>query len=213
MIFTAQGCAQATPQSKNVLTDQKKKSAKSEISNWQEIKWERWELKFLIPPDFMETTEMPEEQTVPEDGIFNESKTFKRSIQEKSNVSPLELEIEVSNQKGEKFKTEFESGKTELSQEDLLKFDFIVNTEDVKNADTPTLETKYLEIDGQNGLLVTMNASFDAGKTVKPENEIVLVWLTYRVFKGNIQRITMTVQGKRKELDVMKKIINTVKFH
>lgn len=99
-----------------------------------------------------------------------------------------------------------------MTPADLLLLDFIGEISLVKQANSPALEANYYEIDGVNGILEVMNVSFDAGKSVKPTNDIRVIWGTYRLFKGNVQQINFTIEGKRTQLETMKKIIDSLKF-
>jgi hypothetical protein len=188
-----------------------KKQTPAKQSIWQEVKWERWELKFSIPTDLKETTEIEEDKLIPADENFGETRTFERTGG--SNAPRFEMSIDLTNWKGEKIKTEYNSGEVELSPEQMLKLDYIGDSGDVKRADSPTLEASYLEIDGLTGVFVIRNMVSGAGKIVKPNKKIVVVWGTYRVFKGNVQRIAVSIEGQGKQLGTMKTIINSLKFN
>lgn len=180
----------------------------------QEIKWEKWGLEFSVPPDMKETSEPPTENPDSSDeNIGGGEKTFERSLNSKLKIPRLELSVNITSWKGEKMKTENESGKVELSPEQMLEIDSIGDTGEVERADSPQIEAKYLAIDGQKGIFVIRNFSLEAGKTIKPENKIIVIWGTYRVFKGNIQQVRVSFEGKRKDLEVMKNVIKSFKFH
>lgn len=189
-----------------VSAQKKQTTAKQNI--WQEVKWERWEFKFSIPKDLKETTEKQEDEPIPEDGNFGESRTFARS-----NASRLEMSVDLTNWKGEKVKTEYNGKEVELSPEQLLELDYIGDSNDVKRPDSPTLEANYLEIDELAGVFVIRNITSGARKTVKPNNKILVIWGTYRVFKGNVQRIIISLEGQRMQLATMKQMINSLKFN
>lgn len=180
----------------------------------QEIKWEKWGLEFSVPSDMKESIKPPEDNTNSADEyVSGGAKRFERPLNSKLKITYLDLSVNVTSWKGEKVKTEFESGKVELSPEQMLQLDFIGDTSGVEKADSPQIEAKYLEIDGQKGIFSVRNLSLEAGKTIKPENTILVVWGTYRVFKGNVQQVIVGFEGKRKDLEVMKKVINSFKFH
>jgi hypothetical protein len=143
------------------------------------------------------------------DEDFSESRTFKRSIPK---AQRLELLIYLQNRKGEKVKTEFGGKEVELSAEELLRGDFNAGIISIEQEDSPVLENNYHEIDGVNGILMVTNVSFDAGKSIKPTNDIRVIWGTFRLFKGNVQQITFSIEGKRTQLESMMKIINSLKF-
>lgn len=177
---------------------------------WQDVKLERWGLKFSIPTDLKETTSKEENEPISTDGNFTESRTFERSTPK---ASRLQLSVYLRNAKGEKIKTENNGKEVELSPEQLLTLDYIGDSGDAKRADSPTVEADYQEIDGVNGIFVVRNVSWDAGKTVKSTNDIRVIWGTYRLFRGNVQQIMFSVEGKRTQLETMKKIINSLKFN
>jgi hypothetical protein len=114
--------------------------------------------------------------------------------------------------KGETVKTENKGKEYNLTPEDLLLLDFIGDSNAVKRADNTALEANYHEIDGVNGSLLVMNVASTAGKTVKPTNDIRVIWGTYRLFKGNVQKMMFSIEGKRTQLETMMKIINSLKF-
>lgn len=188
-----------------------KKQPPAKQSIWQEVKWERWELKFSIPTDFKETTEIEVDKPIPADENFGETRTFERLGG--STAPRLDMSVDLTNWKGEKIKTEYNGKEVELSPEQLLNLDYIGDIGNVKRADSPTLEASYLEIDGLTGLFVIRNMASGAGKTVKPNKKILVIWGTYRVFKGNVQRIAVSIEGQGKQLATMKAIINSLKFN
>lgn len=192
----------------SAVSAQKKQPATNQ-NVWQDIKFEKWGLNFSIPKDLKEIPQTEDDKPNLSDEDYSESRTFKRS---KTKASRLELSIDLRNTKGEKVKTEYSGKEVELSPEDLLLLTFIGDSRNVEDADSPALEAKYHEIDGVNGVLAIINASFDAGKSVKPTNDIMVIWGTYRLFKGNVQHITFSVRGKRTQLETMKKIIDSFKL-
>ena len=192
----------------SVISAQKKQTAiKQNI--WQEVKLDRWELKFSIPKDLKAIPRTADDEPNPSDEDFSESRTFKRSMPK---ASSLEMSIYLRNVKGEKVKTERNGKPIELTPDELLLLDFIADSEGVKRADSPVLEADFHEIDGVNGSLVVMNAAFNAGKSIKPTNDIRVIWGTYQLFKGNVRQMMFSIEGKRTQLETMKKIINSLKF-
>jgi hypothetical protein len=166
-------------------------------------------LKFSIPKDLKAIPQMEDEKPNFSEDDYNESKVFKRSIPK---ASRLEMYVYLRNFKGETVKTENKGKDYNMTPADLLLLDFIGEISLVKQANSPALEANYYESDGVNGILEVMNVSFDAGKSVKPTNDIRVIWGTYRLFKGNVQQINFTIEGKRTQLETMKKIIDSLKF-
>lgn len=188
-----------------------KKQTLAKQSIWQEVKWERWKLKFSIPADLSETTEMDLDKPIPADENFGEMRTFERFGG--TNAPRFEMSIDLTNWKGEKIKTEYNSGEVELSPEQLLKLDYIGDIGNLSRADGPVLEVSYLEIDGLTGVFVIGNMDSGAGKIVKPNKKIIVVWGTYRVFKGNVQKIAISIKGQGNQLGTMKATIKSLKFN
>lgn len=186
-----------------------KKPTTTKQNIWQEVKLDVWELKFSIPKDLKAIPQMEDEKPNFSEDDYNESKVFKRSIPK---ASRLEMYVYLRNFKGETVKTENKGKDYNMTPADLLLLDFIGEISLVKQANSPALEANYYEIDGVNGILEVMNVSFDAGKSVKPTNDIRVIWGTYRLFKGNVQQINFTIEGKRTQLETMKKIIDSLKF-
>lgn len=176
---------------------------------WQDVKLDKWELKFSIPRDLKA---IPPEEDEPSqtDEDFTEMIGFKRSIPK---ASSLEMSVYLRNVRGEKIKTERNGKPVELTADEMLLLDFIGDSAEVKKADSPALEATLYEIDGLKGSLVIMNADFNAGKSIKPTNDIRVIWGTYRLSKGNVQQIMFSIEGKRTQLETMKKIINSLKFN
>ena len=191
-----------------VVSAQKKQMATNQ-NIWQEVKLERWGFKFSVPKDLKAIPQTEDDKPDFSAEDYSESRNFKRTIPK---ASSLKMSIDLRNIKGEKVKTEYSGKEVELSPADLLLLDFIGDSNAVKQADSPALEANYHEIDGVNGSLVVMNVSFDAGKSMKPTNNIRVIWGTYRLFKGNVQKIMFSIEGKRTQLETMMKIINSLKF-
>lgn len=186
-----------------------KKPTTTKQNIWQEVKLDVWELKFSIPKDLKVIPQMEDEKPNFSEDDYNESRVFKRSIPK---ASQLEMYVYLRNFKGEKAKTERDGKPIELTPEELILLDFIADRRDVESADSPVLEAIPHDIDGVTGSLVVMNVSFAAGKSVKPTNDIRVIWGTYRLFKGNVQQINFTIEGKRTQLETMKKIIDSLRF-
>lgn len=192
----------------SAVSAQKKPTATNQ-NIWQEVKLDEWGVKISIPKDLKAIPQMEDEKPNFSEDDYSESRTFKRSIPK---ASRLEMSVWLRNMKGEKAKTERNGKPIELSVEELLLLDFIGDSSAVKRADSPALEADYHEIDEVTGVLSVSNASFDAGKSVKPTNDIRVIWGTYRLFKGNVQQMMFSIEGKRTQLDTMMKIINSLKF-
>lgn len=186
-----------------------KKQAASGQNIWQEVKLDKWGLKFSIPKDLKA---IPPEEDEPNqtDEDFTETMGFKRSIPK---ASSLEMSVYLRNVKGEKIKTERNGEPVELTADEMLLLNFIGDSAEVKRADSSALEATLNEIDGLKGSLVIMNADFNAGKSIKSTNDIRVIWGTYRLFKGNVQQLMFSIEGKRTQLETMKKIINSLKFN
>lgn len=180
-----------------------------DIALWQEVKLDKWNVKFSIPRDLIAIPKTEDEKPDFSEDDYSESFAFERS---KPKAARLETSISLRNIKGEKVKTERSGKPIELTPEELLLIDFNVNSIELNNTESPILETKYHEIDGVKGILVVFNASFDAGKSINPSNDIFVVWATYRLFKGNVERRYFTIRGKRTKLETMMRIINSLKF-
>jgi hypothetical protein len=70
---------------------------------------------------------------------------------------------------------------------------------------------QYLEIGRLRGVLTQLN--FGTKHTVPvAEDAVFLDWSAYRVYKGNVQRLTLMIEGKRAELDTMKRILLSFTF-
>ena len=191
----------------SVVSAQKKPTAVGPTI-WQEIKFERWELKFSVPNDLKAIPQGELDKLTSEENYI-EMMTLKR-------LTPKALKLEMSvflrNVFDAKVKTERNGNPVEMTAEELLVEGFIMDSMNVKRADSPLLEAKYLEIDGVKGTLVIANTDFKAGKSIKPTNDIEVIWGTFRLSKGNVQHLMFSVTGKRTQIETMKKIINSLKF-
>ena len=109
-----------------VVSAQKKQTATNQTI-WQEVKLDKWELKFSIPKDLKEIPRTEEETSNPSDENFSESRSFKRSTPK---ASRLEMLIYLRNAKGETVKTENKGKEYNLTPADLLfKVNPFVETE------------------------------------------------------------------------------------
>jgi len=188
-----------------------KKQAPAKAKPWQEVKLERWGVSFSIPSDFKDATIVDEEEEPDtDDGNYTESRTYKRAT--KAKTQQIELSISLRNSKGETIKTEYSGKEVTMTAEQLLALDYIGDTNTVKRADSTGLEAEYLEISGVVGVMSVANMTPAAGKSVKPSNETLGAWGTWRLFRGNIQQILFSVTGRRTNLETMKKIINSLKI-
>ena len=192
----------------SVVSAQKKPTATNQ-NIWQEVKLDGWEVKFSIPKDLKAIPQTADEKPNFSDDDFSESRAFKRSIPK---AQRLEISVYLRNMKDETVKTENKGKEYNLTPADMLLLDFIGDSSAVKRADSSALEANYHEIDGVNGSLSVMNVSSNAGKSIKPTNDIRVIWGTYRLFKGNVQQMTFSIEGKRTQLETMMKIINSLKF-
>lgn len=180
-----------------------------DIAVWQEVKLDKWNVKFSIPRDLKAVPKTEDEKPDFSEDDYSETITFERS---KPKAARLETSISLRNIKGEKVKTRRNGNPIELTPDELLLIDFNVNSMQANDAESRVLEAKYHEIDGVKGILVVFNSSVDAGKSINPTNDVYVVWGTYRLFKGNVERRDFTIKGKRTQLETMMKIINSLKF-
>ena len=78
-----------------------------------------------------------------------------------------------------------------------------------KQKDSENLQ--YLEIGGLRGVLLQLSWSIkNAGPM--PQDTLELDWNMYRVYKGNVQRLTLMMEGKREDLDTMKRVLTSFEF-
>lgn len=177
---------------------------------WQEVKLDTWGLNFSVPKNLKAVPQTEDEKPDFSEKDFSESRNFKRSVPK---AQSLKMSVDLRNFNGETVKTESNGKEYILTPADLLRLDASADSRAAEEADSPIVEANDHEIDGVNGSLVVMNASRTARKTVKPTNDIVVIWGTYRLFKGNVQKVMVTIEGKRTQLETMKKIIDSLKFN
>lgn len=186
-----------------------KKQTAAKLPVWEEVKMEKWGLKFSIPKDLKEILQPEEEPTIA-GGDFTESRDFKRLTPA---ASRLDLLIMLRNFPGETVKTENQGKEYNMTPKDMLLLEYIGDSRDLESPESPTIEANYHTIDGVEGVFALRNLTPGAKKTLKATNKILVVWGTYRLFKGNVQQITFGLEGKRTQLETMKKIINSIKFN
>ena len=194
---------------------QQKRRAKTTTTRaniWQDVKWEKWGVAYSLPRDLKLTGETPQSNPTRPDGYFGDTREYERSRGGQANASRLALTVDVTNWKGEKIKTDYRGGEIELTPEQLVRLDYIGDTRLRDDPQSPVREASYLEIDGVTGIFVLANAAYDAGKGVNPNNDVRLIWQTHRLYNRNVQRISLVLEGKQKELDAMKKIVASLKF-
>jgi hypothetical protein len=185
------------------------KTAATGQNTWQEVKLDTWGVNFSIPKNLKAVPQTEDEKPDFSEKDFSESRNFKRSVPK---TQSLKMSVDLRNFDGETVKTESNGKEYILTPADLLRLDASADSRAAEEADSSILEANDHEIDGVNGSLVVMNATRAAGKSVKPTNDIVVIWGSYRLFKGNVQKVMVTIEGKRTQLETMKKIIDSLKF-
>lgn len=176
---------------------------------WQEVLLDLWQVKFSIPKDLKAIPQDDEDKPDSTTDDYSETLTYSRT---KPLASQLKLEIYLRNVKGETIKTENQGKEYNLTPEQLLTLDFIGDSELLSRPDSTVIEARYDEVDQVNGIYVVSNERPNARKTVKPTNDILVFWGTYRLSKGHVQRIMVTLKGKRTQLATMRKIIDSMMF-
>lgn len=192
-----------------VAVSAQRKPAASTQGVWRVYEMERWGFSFSAPKDIKEIPSTEDSDSNSSDGNFSESRTYRRSVPK---AQRIEISIYLRNSKGEKIKTERDGKPIELTPLELMLLDFAGDTSALKNPDSPVVEAKFYDIGEETGSLVVMNNSPAAGKSVKPTNDIRVIWGIYRLFKGNVQQIMFSLEGKRAQLATMMKIIDSMKF-
>lgn len=176
---------------------------------WQDIELDLWKVKLSVPKDLKAIPNAGAEEPDPTADDYSETLMFQRT---KPVASRLRLEVYVRNLKGETINTENEGKEYNLTPDQMLALDFIGDTDLLNRPDSMVIEARYDKIDDVNGIFVVSNDSPGAGKSVKPNNNIMVLWGTYRLVGGYVQRIMVTIMGKRTQLATMRKIIESMKF-
>lgn len=184
-----------------------KPAAKQEL--WQDVDSDLWKVKFSLPKDLKAIANTDGEEPDPATDDYSETLIFQRT---KPLASKLRLEVYLRNVKGETINTENDGKEYNLTPEQMLALDFVGDSELLARPDSMVIEARYDKIDDVNGIFVVSNESPGARKTVKPTNNIMVLWGTYRLVGGYVQRIMVTVTGKRTQLATMRQIIDSMKF-
>lgn len=187
------------------------KSAAPKPAVWQSVDWEIWGVAFSLPPQLKFASETPENNESRPDGYFGATRIYEKNPPVAA-VANLELMISITNWKGEKFKIDEENRKLELTPEQMLEIDHSADQRNMLQADSPIEAVEYFEAGGLKGTYVLANEKFGKAKVKSPATRIRVLWQTFRIYQGNIQRISLALSGQRKELETMKKVIQSLKF-
>ncbi|MGI8786479.1 MAG: hypothetical protein ACR2HG_01790 [Pyrinomonadaceae bacterium] len=181
-------------------------------NDWQKISWEKWGLAFSIPPEFKQTSERPKGDSTKPDEYFGESRNYERQNDGKATAPRLEFSIDITNWKGEKVRDEYQGKMEELTPAQLFEIDYNATKRQMESGKFPIEELSNVEIGGVKGAYILAADNLSDMKGKNPTSRIRLIWQTYRLYKGNVQRILLFVDGQREELETVKKIINSFEF-
>jgi hypothetical protein len=179
---------------------------------WQQINWEIWGVAFSLPPQLKFVDETPENNPTRPDGYFGATRNYEKNPPPGATNAKLELMISITNWKGEKFKIEEENRKLELTPEQMFEIDHSADQRNVQQADSPIEAVEYFEAGGLKGTYLLANAKYEKATDKSPATRVRVLWQTFRIYQGNIQRVSLAFTGQRKELETMKKVIKSLKF-
>ncbi len=174
---------------------------------WQDVMWGKWGLKFSLPPGWTMVDGTTRDNNGVENGFHEEVKTYSGEPPRKGNVQTRDFSIVVTSWPG---KTANIQGPTRLLR---LEPSELMDAEQ----GTPTRwrlsreleEIGYLEIGGIKGVFKQLNLNL---KPVSSDQTISIFWTMYRVYEGNIQRVELSVEGKRTKREVLKRILTSFTF-
>jgi hypothetical protein len=188
------------------------KPAVPKTAVWQSVNWEIWGVAFSLPPQLKLGSETPENNPSRPDGYFGATRIYEKNPPRGAASAKLELMISITNWKGEKFKIDEENRKLELTPEQMFEIDHSADQRNMQREDSPIEEVEYFEAGGLKGTYVLANEKFAKTTDKTPASRIQVLWQTFRIYRGNVQRISLAFTGQRKELETMKKVIKSLKF-
>jgi hypothetical protein len=177
----------------------------------QEISWPKWNFAFTAPSTWRQYLENIEDNDKVPNGNHDETRYFTRTP-DRPNVYPhSDLTITFTTWPGPEFKTKAPSGRTlSLSLEELMDGEQ-GTPETWKLEKNPQLEAiRYETLDGLKGVL--LQRSISPVTRHRPTDKLVLDWTGYRVFDGNLQRISAAFECTRADLPRAETILHSFKF-
>jgi hypothetical protein len=201
----------------NVLAQPKKgvvpTSRPSATTKWQEQDWQKWKMKFSIPPGWRFVEETTEDHPDKVNGYHKEERQFTREPKSTDPFPNIDLSITVTTWPGPTANIQGQTSMLRLTPEEIMNAEQGTpdSWEFAKRTEKKVEDTKYKELSGWKGVYTKFWFEVDL-KRRSPENLINLGWTGYRLFEGNIQRIWISFEGKRKELILLERILDSFGF-
>ena len=200
LFFTVTGAAQA------------KHRAVAPARADQEISWQKWRFAFTAPSTWRLDSEYIENNKKVPNGAHTETRYYNRAPDRSNPYPHTELTIVFTTWPGPEFTETSPSGQTlTLSLEDLFALEQGTPDTWKPQLKNPQFEAvRYETLDGVRGVLLQRS---DLPVTRRrPTDKLVLDWNGYRIFDGNLQRISAALDCTRAELPRALTILRSFQF-
>ena len=180
---------------------------------WQDQNWQKWRMKFSIPTRWRYLDETNEDHPDKVNGYHKEERNFTRALKSTDPFPNIDLSVTVTTWPGPTANIQGPTRMLRLTPEEIMNAEqgTPASWEFAKRKEKRIEDTKYKEISGWKGVYTRFWFEADRKKR-SPENRINLGWTGYRVFEGNIQRIWISIEGKRREQMQLERILDSFRF-
>jgi hypothetical protein len=178
----------------------------------QEISWPKWKFSFTAPSTWRQYLEHIEDNKKVPNGNHDETRYFTRTP-DRPNVYPTsDLTITFTTWPGPEFTVTRPSGQVlSISLEDFFALEQGTPETWQPQLKNPQFQAvRYETLDGIKGVLVQWSV-LPVSKHV-PTEKLVLSWNGYRLFEGNLQRITASFECTRADLPRAETILHSFNF-
>lgn len=191
---------------------QSKRKTASHVPVTQEVSWPKFRFAFTAPSTWRQYLENIDDNNKVPNGFHAETRYF-TGTPDRPNVYPhSELTITFTTWPGPEFKAKAPSGRIlSLPLEDFMNLEQGTPETWQPQLKNPQLEAiRYETLDGIKGVL--LQRSVVPVSRRRPTDKLVLDWNGYRIFDGNLQRISAAFECTRTDLPRAETILRSFKF-
>jgi hypothetical protein len=195
-----------------VIAQGKKKTVQSAPAT-QEISWPKWNFAFTAPSSWRQYLEHIEDNNKVPNGAHEESRHFTRTPDRPNFYPTSDLIVTFTTWPSPEFTVKRPSGR-------IFSFpldEFMTLEQGTPETWKPQLEKipqleaiQYETLDGVKGVLLQRSVLPVSRR--RPTDKLVLGWNGYRLFNGNLQRISAAFECTRADLTRAETVLHSFKF-
>lgn len=177
--------------------------AAAQSTKWQSVNFKKWGVNGLTLPSYLVgKAESPSKSKSGEITTTTVSKVWNSSAAKKG-AKVISVDLDVTNWDKPFPQVVKDVKPEEATPQNLLAVNLLADMKNQQEENSRVEFANFYDVDGVGGGMTRF-------RDFSVKDQVIIVWQTYRYFKGQSQRITLTVTFLRPELENAEKIVNSL---